>query len=326
MPKVSVIVLIYNVESYIQRCVESLFSQSLDDVEFIFVNDATPDNSMIKLNAIVKSYPKYKNNIKIINHEVNQGAAASRRDGIAAATGEYIIHLDSDDYSLPDTFERLYQKAKEIDADIVIGNIVHIDDNNQITGEDKFPTTDKDKIISGIVNRSLSPSLCNKLVKGNICHNPEIIFPKAHMMEDLVLFLQYVYHSRNISTCPDAKYYYQSNSNSICHRQSENDCITKWRQSIINIDITIDFLSSVNLIFKLRDEIVRLKNSARVFIWPLVISSPHKYLRLWANTYPEINKVYWRTSNIDVRLKIIFYLTLGGIYPYFKTLINMFKQ
>lgn len=95
MAKVSVIVPIYNVSRFIKRCVESLFNQTLDDVEFIFVNDCTPDDSIDILKKVIADYPD--RNTMIINHEVNKGLPAARNTGLKAASGDYIFHCDSDD-------------------------------------------------------------------------------------------------------------------------------------------------------------------------------------------------------------------------------------
>ena len=98
MPKVSVIIPIYKVEAFIVRCVNSLMRQTLSDIEYIFVNDATPDNSMALLQLIVNSYPERKEQVRIVEHEYNQGLPAARNSGLAVATGKYIFHCDSDDY------------------------------------------------------------------------------------------------------------------------------------------------------------------------------------------------------------------------------------
>ena len=96
MPKVSVLVPVYGVEKYIERCARSLFEQTLDDMECIFVDDCTPDDSMQVLVKILSEYPRRKEQVKIIHHETNQGLPAARQSGLKIATGEYIAHCDSD--------------------------------------------------------------------------------------------------------------------------------------------------------------------------------------------------------------------------------------
>ena len=117
--KISVIIPIYNVEHFIGRCVKTLMEQTLDDVEFIFVNDATTDNSMSVLNKTLKSYPNRLHQVKIINHNDNKGLPAARNTGLNVASGKYIFHCDSDDYLEPDILLNLYEEAERQGADYV---------------------------------------------------------------------------------------------------------------------------------------------------------------------------------------------------------------
>ena len=94
MPKVSVIIPVYGVEKYIERCARSLFEQTLNDIEFIFVNDYTPDNSIDILKNTLSKYPNRKYQVRIINQPRNMGAAQARKNGILAATGEFVIQCD----------------------------------------------------------------------------------------------------------------------------------------------------------------------------------------------------------------------------------------
>ena len=110
-PKVSVIVPIYGVEAYIERCAVSLFEQTLDDIEYIFVNDCTPDESMKILSHVLSRYPHRTDQVVIINQPKNMGAAKAREVGIKAAKGEYIIHCDSDDWVDKDMYFLMYQEA-----------------------------------------------------------------------------------------------------------------------------------------------------------------------------------------------------------------------
>lgn len=93
MPKVSIIILVYNIEKYIEKCARSLFQQTLDDLEYIFVNDCTPDNSINVIQDVLKDYPSRKNQVKIVNLEINSGQAAARKRGVLEATGEFVIFV-----------------------------------------------------------------------------------------------------------------------------------------------------------------------------------------------------------------------------------------
>src|SRR5690554_2984658 len=104
-PILSVIVPIYNVEKQIKRCSISLFEQSFQNMEYIFVNDCSSDKSMEILNEVIDTYPEKKKQIVIINHDTNKGLSAARSSGIQLAKGEYIAHCDSDDWIDTDMYE-----------------------------------------------------------------------------------------------------------------------------------------------------------------------------------------------------------------------------
>lgn len=117
--KISVITPIYNVEHFIAHCVETLMRQTLDEVEYIFVNDATPDDSMGVLNKTLEKFPEKLSQVRILTHAENKGLPAARNTGLEVATGKYIFHCDSDDFMEPDTLKMLYDTAEEQDADYV---------------------------------------------------------------------------------------------------------------------------------------------------------------------------------------------------------------
>ena len=98
MPKLSVLVPVYNVEAWIDKCARSLFEQTIDDVEYIFVDDCTSDRSIEILTATLAEYPRRIPQVKIIHHDKNRGLVASRNTALRVATGDFIIHCDSDDW------------------------------------------------------------------------------------------------------------------------------------------------------------------------------------------------------------------------------------
>jgi glycosyltransferase involved in cell wall biosynthesis len=118
-PSFTIVVPVYGVEKYIRQCAESVLGQSYDAIQFIFVNDGTKDNSMRILGELIEEkFQHLKERILIINKE-NEGLPAARRDGVERATGDYVLHVDSDDWIELDTVERIAQKAMESDSDII---------------------------------------------------------------------------------------------------------------------------------------------------------------------------------------------------------------
>ena len=113
--KISVIVPIYRVEKYLEKCIDSLLAQTLEDMELVLVDDGSPDRS----GQIADRYAAIYSNIKVI-HQKNAGLGPARNSGIAAATGAYVGFVDADDWVRPDMYRRLYETAKQHDADIVV--------------------------------------------------------------------------------------------------------------------------------------------------------------------------------------------------------------
>lgn len=116
IPKVSIVVPMYGVERFLNKCIESLLTQSLHDIEIILVDDGSPD----RCGELAEEYAKKDNRVKVI-HQKNSGLGPARNTGIAVATGEYIGFVDSDDWTNNCMFERLYNAAKENNADIAVG-------------------------------------------------------------------------------------------------------------------------------------------------------------------------------------------------------------
>ena len=236
MPKVSVCVPIYNVEKYIEKCVRSLFEQTLDDIEYIFVNDCTPDKSMDILRRVLVEYPQRQERVKIIDHKVNKGSATVRNTCLSAATGEYIGWCDSDDWVETDMYEAMYDKAKAENADVVWCN---------------YDTT-KDPVICSPKTELFLQSadylklLClgeyaafnwNKLVKREIYSDYDIRFPDNNdMMEDVVATFQVMHFAKKVVNIPRVLYHYVQNGCSITSRPKVHDMI-------VNISMVSDYFT-----------------------------------------------------------------------------------
>ena len=112
MPKVSVVIPIYGVEKYIERCAVSLFEQTLHDIEFVFVDDCTPDHSIEILKQVIEKYrPCFEEKnyaVRIERMSSNSGLPTVRRHGVSWCSGEYVTHCDSDDWVAPNMYELLY--------------------------------------------------------------------------------------------------------------------------------------------------------------------------------------------------------------------------
>ena len=119
MYKVSVIVPIYNVQQFIGACAKSLFGQTYREMEYIFVDDCSPDASVNELKSVLTCYPERQSQVRIIRNTENRGSGATRSIALAAATGDFVMYADSDDVLVPDAVEKLVEAQQATDADIV---------------------------------------------------------------------------------------------------------------------------------------------------------------------------------------------------------------
>lgn len=151
-PKISICVCIYNAEKYLSQCCESLFEQSYGNIEYIFIDDCSSDQSLSILYRIINRYPIRKNNTHIIKHNYNMGVSVSRQECILASTGEYMIYCDADDWPENTMYEELISKAITTNADIVGCDYFSHDQLNGVNELHKqLFNLDKEQIIKEII-------------------------------------------------------------------------------------------------------------------------------------------------------------------------------
>ena len=138
--KVSILVPIYNVEKFFSRCLESLFNQTYQNIEYVFVNDCTPDNSMVVLHNFMEKYPSRAKLVRIIENTNNCGIAIVRNTLIKNATGDYVLFVDSDDWIEEDMVEKLVDKAIQTDADVVGCDYYEDYPNKAVLCKQHYPT------------------------------------------------------------------------------------------------------------------------------------------------------------------------------------------
>lgn len=204
--KVSVIVPVWNVEKYINQCLESLVNQTLKEIEIIVVNDGSPDNSQKIIDKYVKKYP---NKVKSFVKE-NGGQGSARNMGLDIAKGEYISFIDSDDWIDLDFLEKMYNLAKKNNSDIVICDMVdHYIDNTIYHNCTKYN-----------IVYEVTPSACNKIFKKEIIG--DIRFLSKLWYEDFNFTTKILFNTNKISTISEGMYHCNcghistmSNNNSI---------------------------------------------------------------------------------------------------------------
>ena len=315
MPKISVIVPVYGVEQYIERCAISLFEQTLDDIEFIFVNDCTNDKSIEVLNSVLHRYPNRAPQVKIITHENNLGQAQTRRTGIMSATGNYLIHCDSDDWVDVNLYEMMYLSAISNDSDIVVCDF-HVHKENSVDLRLGTRANDVNEFIENLLFQKDPVSLCNKLINRRLYDN-SIRFPVENMGEDMAIVLQLMEYCHSISYVRNVYYHYDGMTISITRKTTKEAALSRALQACHNVNIAIrPYLNSHNDI--IQDGIIHLKFMQRRLLMPII--NYRDVYKVWQRTFPEINKKVLFKMSIGINLidRIKFFLTLVGIFPLIK--------
>lgn len=314
MAKVSVIVPVYGVELYVERCIKSLMEQTLDDIEYIFIDDCTLDCSMSIIENVVNRYPQRISQVKYCKMPINSGSAAVRKYGMLLAKGEYIIHCDSDDYVELDMYDSMYAMAKEQNLDMVICDFFYSDDNRDIRCSQFFDLT-KNEVLRLLLAGILHGSTWNKLVRRRIYISNSMDYPIDDQWEDKALTIQLAFYSKSIGRVNRPLYHYYNNSESLSNIQTVNSTIRRYTQMKNNSELILRFLEKNNLTSKYKDEILLMKYNVRGCFDALV--GDDMYYKLWHSTYPELDWKILRNSLFSVKDKFHYLLVYFRVYPFF---------
>ena len=240
MPKVSVIVPIYNVEKYLEKCINSLLSQTLEDIQIILVNDGSKDNS----GNIAKEYEKNNKNRVIYVEKENGGLSDARNYGLKYATGDFIAFLDSDDYIEKNAYEEMYNKAIEENADYVECDFIW-EFPNKIRVDKQYPYKNKKEMLSFV--RVVA---WNKLIKRQLITDNNLEFPKGLRYEDVEFTYKLIPFINKFAYVDKPFIHYVQREGSIANVQNERTA-----EIFTVLDNVIEFYKKNNIYEKYRDEL-----------------------------------------------------------------------
>ena len=248
-PKVSVIVPVYNAEKYLERCINSLTNQTLEDIEIILVDDSSSDGSL----EVCNNAAKKDSRIKVI-HKVNEGAGKARNAALEIATGEYIGFVDSDDFIDTDMFKTLYQKAKAYNSDLVMSGVLFVDGNmfseegecvrkTYFDKDTHFETEDAlKKLRMGIVgalpedadDSKYGMSIWKNLFRHEVIRKNNIIFESEREMlsEDALFMIDFISCIKKATGIGEAFYNYCRNEVSISKSYKKD----RFEKSLVFVD------------------------------------------------------------------------------------------
>ncbi len=240
MIKVSIIVPFYNVENYIEKCLQSLVNQTLEDIEILLVNDGSQDSSETIAKQLVEKYP---NKIIYLEKE-NGGLSDARNYAIPYAKGEYIAFLDSDDYVETNMYEEMYHKAKQEDLDYVECDFLWEYPDKTLESKGKQYSNKKEMFLYTRV------VAWNKLIKREIVQNNHLEFPKGYRYEDVEFFYKLLPFIHHYGIVQKPFIHYVQRENSISNVQN-----TRTKEVIDVLGHVITYYKTNNLFEEYKEEI-----------------------------------------------------------------------
>ena len=246
MPKVSIIVPVYNTEKYLKKCLDSLLNQTLEDIEIIIVNDGSTDNSQEVIDEYAKKDTRVKSYVK-----QNGGQGSARNLGLEKATGEYIGYIDSDDFIDIHMYEDMYNKAVTDNSDIVnVGYYIYSETGNVI----------KEQVFKRSVTTNISDTpevlfdntaVTNKLFKASLLKNNNIQFRVKKWYEDFDFVIKAICFASNISVIEKPYYYYLQRTGSTMN----NSNISRNLEILEAMDEIIDFCKEQGIYDKFAEQL-----------------------------------------------------------------------
>ena len=290
---ISIIVPIYNVAPHIERCVRSLMEQTFKNIEYIFVNDCTPDNSIEILQSVIKDYPEREGFIKIIHNSTNKGLAATRFVGMDQAKGEYVLHCDSDDWVETDMLQEMYEKAIHENADIVCCEAIKERNDGRFRYQYKY---DEETIENGLLSLQVEEvhiAIWNKLIKRSLFTKHDIRnYNGINMGEDSALTVRLRYYSKKTIILHKPFYHY--------NRFNCNSMVANTKEKSVNEKILL--AKYLEEFFEEKGE----KDKFQVLINHYKFDSKQYYLRekkdirTWKKIYPECHKDIFKFKQLSL--------------------------
>ncbi len=294
--KVSVIVPVYNVEKYLSKCLDSLVNQTLQEIEILLVNDGSLDNS----EKIIEKYLKEYQNIKYLKKE-NGGISSARNYGLKYATGEYIGFVDGDDYVTYDMYEKMYEKAKSSDFDMVACdlNYVYPNRNMIVSSGIKEDTKDINKVY---LNNY--PSVCNKLFKKSVIENMK--FKVGVRFEDVEFIYRILSRIKSVGVIHESFTQYVQREGSFMHTVTPHIF-----DYIDNMNTVIDYYKKNKIFEEYKDvlEYVYVRYLYATFVRSSLVFPKSEYLKAVDMAIKNVNDNF-----PHYRRNSYFYRSMKGIY------------
>ena len=313
MNKVSVIIPVFKVAPFVERCTRSLMEQTLQEVEFIFVDDASPDESM---DIVRRVCSEYNRDVKILVHPQNKGLPAARNTGLEVATGEYVYHCDSDDWPEKEFLEKMYTAASEADADIAYCDFFLSFESGERYMSNPEYSTGRDLLLKGFLAGTTKYNVWNKIARRSLYEKAGVLFPSGHSMGEDMTMIILASKADKVSYVSEALYHYvklnmNAFSNTFSQRHLDDIRFNSGRvfDYLEKEDVPEDSLSFFKLNLKL----------------PFLLSGDKSQYGLWKEWFPEANGFAMANKLLPLRTRLVQWFASKGMFfmvDLYQTLVN----
>jgi glycosyltransferase involved in cell wall biosynthesis len=309
--KVSILMPVYKVEQYLEKALNSIFTQTYQNIDFVFVNDCSPDNSLQVLKDTITKHGIEEGRYTIINHEQNEGIAVSRADCIANAKGEYVLFVDSDDWIEPDMVEAMVVATGGGQIDIVGSDIVgDYPDGRMKYHHENYAGTCRENLLR-CLNYEINTVLWKLLIRRKLFFSFEIL-PHLNIGEDYIISVKLYYYAKTFKSLQRAYYHYvQYNQSRLSFQRlrSLNDHVRAVKE--VERFCREKGIYDINVEHKLNLRKFNIKSN--------FLTKQLRDYEAYRTVFPEANRV-WRKIPYSKTEKIKFWLAEKGLYILLKNL------
>lgn len=324
--KISVIIPVYNAEKYIEKCLTSLFENTIaTECEFIIINDCSSDFSEKEIKKLLREFSYLKNNIIFHSHNRNRGSAAARSTALLYCKGEYIICVDSDDWVESDYLESLYINASKTQADIV-GCSLYKEFNHKTVIAENHLDANPEECIRGLLDGHIAGWLPGKLIRRLIITENSIDFIEGlDLWEDVLFSLKLFYYAKKIVYLNKPLYHYRFTPGSLVNSAYSEKRINNLMAIVSNIQ---DFLEKHDIYKRFKSEFDKLKIRVKVSV---ICGSNNNLRKKYLPIYSEIDNQLLCDKNIHyakrfaMRMYLHNYQMMGNFIMALIRVMRLFK-
>ncbi len=317
MYKVSIIVPVYGVERYIERCSRSIFEQTYQNLEFVFVDDCSPDRSIEVLKNVMEAYPKRKDFVRIVKHERNRGAAASRNTGLTNSKGEFVFYVDSDDWIELDAVELLVNAQLLCDSDIVYGKyLIYENDEPRLLKAKEY--SDKKGFVLQMMQRTWDHFLAGRLIRRSLFVSNNLYCKEGlNVAEDRYIMTMLAYYAHSFDSVEQVVYNYERrNSDAATNTKEAKRVLRNQRQELGNVLLLEEFFKDKEALYQescSRCVMEELKRSLQLAVKYFAIDEFYEAVSVVeARSDAELRMIGWERNGVKGWINLRFgYMVLS---------------